>query len=202
MPLQEQEKLQAFSEKVIGEASREAAAIASEVNSHKNESITAGKAKIAARVKAKYALKLKKILDEHSFALSTATLEKNKEYLAKRDEITEKVLHDVRGKVTQFVQSEQYLPYLEDLCRQVGVIMKERFVISLSAQDMKHKEQVKAAAGSLCADVVQDGETFMGGARFYAESGGIVINETLDENLEHCREDLMVLMGKYLKAND
>ena len=60
MPLQEQEKLQTFSEKVIGEASRKAAAIASEVNSHKSESITAGKAKIAARVKAKYALKLKK----------------------------------------------------------------------------------------------------------------------------------------------
>ncbi|MCI8590243.1 MAG: hypothetical protein HFE77_05980 [Clostridiales bacterium] len=202
MPLQEQEKLQAFSEKVIGEANKEASAMAEETYQHKKESVAAGKAKIAARVKAKYALKLKKILDEHSFALSTATLEKNKEYLAKRDEITERVLQGVRHKVELFVQSEQYLPYLEGLCRQVGEIVKERFIVSLSAQDMKYKEKVKTAAGALCADVVQDDEAFMGGARFYAESGGIVINETLDENLEHCRDDLMVLMGKYLRAAD
>ena len=88
MPLRDQEKLQAFSEKVLGEANSTASAMAAEANEQKKEAIAAGKAKISAHIKAKYALRLKKALDDNSFALSTATLEKNKEYLALRDELT------------------------------------------------------------------------------------------------------------------
>lgn len=86
-----------------------------------------GKAKISAHIKAKYALRLKKALDDNSFALSTATLEKNKEYLALRDELTEQVLAQTKRRVIDFAQSDAYADYLKTLCQKVGARMQSLY---------------------------------------------------------------------------
>lgn len=54
----------------------------------------------------------------------------------------------------------------------------------------------------LCKEVRKSEDILIGGAKFYAQTGGVVVNETLDENLNHCREELMVLMGKYLRVDE
>ena len=202
MPLRDQEKLQAFSEKVLGEANSAASAMAAEANEQKKEAIAAGKAKISAHIKAKYALRLKKALDDNSFALSTATLEKNKEYLALRDELTEQVLAQTKRRVIEFAQSDAYADYLKTLCQKVGARMQEPFTLCLAPQDEPYEALAAAAAGPLCKEVRKSEDILIGGAKFYAQTGGVVVNETLDENLNHCREELMVLMGKYLRVDE
>ena len=63
-------------------------------------------------------------------------------------------------------------------------------------------DTAKEAAGPLCSEVTEDESIRLGGAKFRSCSGGMVINETLEENLAHCIDELMLLMGKYLRVDD
>ena len=196
------EKLAAMRAKVIGKANDEAAAYAKDAYERKEEALALRRRQADVRIKAAYTSRRNDAERERSAARSRAALERSKTYLALRDEITDKVLEKTGTLVRQFADSDAYDDYMCTLCARVSGVFDEPFTLLIKESDMRLRDALRASAGDKCLDVIPDGSVEVGGAKFRAASGSVTVNETLEENLEHSRADLMLLMGKYLRTED
>ncbi len=202
MPLSDKEKLRAFSEKVIGDANEQAARLATEAYEQK-EAITAGRrTEIEASVRAKYTAEYQNRSRTIAAEASRAALARSKEYLALRDEITDKVLARTAQMVADFAEGEDYAQYLCDCAASLAKHMNGPFTLVLRQADLPLADRVVQAAGSGCTGVQTDPGIHCGGALLRADSGAVVVNGTLDQALEGAKDALMLLMGKYLKAEE
>lgn len=203
MSLNDNEKLRAFETKVIGEANEHAARIATEAYEQKESAIRARKTEIETRVRTQCRTAYETERERITADASRAALAQAKQYLCLRDEITDRVLSDTADMVARFPESEEYGDYLTALCTRVSDRIPCPFTIALNARDhARFAQACKAAAGEKCTEVVADDSIGCGGALFRAANGAMVVNQTLDENLTHAREELVRLMGNDLKVDN
>lgn len=202
MPLIDSEKIQAFSEKVIGEANDRAARIASEAYDKKQAELAREEERVKSALEAKYRTELKNIRESAAAELSRLTLEKRKEYLTVRDGVTEKTISRTREKLVAFTHDERYPDYMCSRAKKAASALCTRFTVYVKEEDMPLADILKEAAGDLCDGVCADGGIEIGGLIARSETGGMVIDNTLDEGLAESRKELMLLMAKYVRVEE
>lgn len=202
MPLRDSEKIQAFSEKVLGEANDRAAGVAREAYDKKQAELAREEARVKSALEAKYRTELKNIRESAAAELSRLTLEKRKEYLTVRDGITEKTINRTREKLAEFTHEERYSDYMCGRAKKAASALGTRFTIYVKEDDMPLADSLKEAAGGLCDGVCADGGIEIGGLIVRSATGGMVIDNTLDEGLAESRKELMLLMAKYVRVDE
>ncbi len=202
MPLRDSEKIQAFSEKVIGEANDRAAKIASEAYDKKLAELAREEARVKAALEAKYRTELKNIRESAAAELSRLTLDKRKEYLTVRDGVTEKTISRTREKLVVFTHDERYSDYMCSRAKKAASALGTHFTVYLKKEDMPLADNLTEAAGDLCDGVCADDSIEIGGLIARSATGGMVIDSTLDEGLAESRKELMLLMAKYVRVEE
>ena len=202
MPLRDNEKLQAFSETVLGEANDRAARTAREAYDKKLTELEREKRIAKAALEAKYRTELKDVHERAAAELSRLTLEKRKEYLSVRDDVTEKTVSRTKEMLVAFTREERYADFMYSKAKAAASDLGTHFTIYLKEQDLPLAEGLKKAAGDLCDGVFADEGIEIGGLLARSATGGMVIYDTLDEGLAESRKELMLLMAKYVRVDE
>ena len=200
--MNDREKLDAFARKVIGKASERAAERTSEAHEQKSAALETRKKDIDARIKAKYEQLYENDEREISVRRSREALERNKKYLSLRDTLTDEVLSRTEGMVRDFAAGEDYPGYLCALARSAAELFGGEYTAYVKGEDMRFADMIKESAGKMCLSVECDESIRIGGAKFRAVSGELLINGTLEESIARSRENLALMMGKYLRTDE
>ena len=200
MPLRDREKLQQFTNKVIKEANEKASEIAENAYNRKQAELARECARVKNELELKYQTKIKDARASAAAELSRVTLEKRKEYLALREEITEKTVSRLKEKLSEYTKSDEYKDHLIKTAAKAASLLDGEFTVSIREADMSVADEIRAAAGKMCVSVEADNDITVGGLLARSSAGGVIINETLDEKLSESRKALMLYMAKYVRT--
>lgn len=130
----------------------------------------------------KYIIETRKRLETKTVkTIAKAELDGKKSILAKREELTEKIFDNVVIKLSEFRKTDEYLRHLINVVREQNPEIGVK--ICLMPSDMGFADKIKEASGTLC-EFTEDKTIRIGGIIFYYESGGYVIDKTLDNAFE------------------
>lgn len=206
MALKENEKLQRFADEVFSQADVERNQILKETQEQHEKLLEEGTRKIREEAKAYLAGEIKELRRKNSQQLSKHTMQLRKDLLLYRENLIQNISEKVTERICAFTQSSEYKDYLIKLCINVLRSQEADFVLYLSENDMKYKADILGAVSNnsdlvgRVTDILPEKNIKLGGIRFWSVSKGILINETIDENLEHQREYFIKLIGPVSKV--
>ena len=108
--------------------------------------------------------------------------------LKNREQISKEVFNNVKDKLVEFTQTEEYINLLAKLAKDMSEILLENNTkLFINSADVKFKPFLEKAFEDRCTVEVDD-NIKIGGIRGYNADMGIVIDETLDSKLEAQRD--------------
>ena len=107
--------------------------------------------------------------------------------LLHRDEILNGVLDDVRKRLAQFAQSEQYGQWLiGNIAEAAKIVDSDDMELFLKKGDEKYADEAERAANA-SFEVKTDPDNALGGFKIVSRSRGICANDTLESRLQDNR---------------
>ncbi len=200
MALKENEKLQRFADDVLRQANAERDEILGETQQQYEQLLKEGAEQIRKEADRLIETETKELRRKSNLQLSQQTMQERKELLLYRESLIQSLLDNVTERITAFTTSDEYRDYLIRLCM---LVLSERdavFTLYLSQRDMKYKDDLLNAvkerkpAGKI-SDILPERSIRLGGIRFWSEGSGMLINETIDENLARKQKDFVRLIG-------
>lgn len=183
---EKKEKLQKFIAAVNGEVEMRVGEILAEAENEKKRIISAAEEK--GRNEAEKYLDEKKRNSGRDFVreISRAELDAKREVLLYREELTEKLFSDVKGRIEAYRKTDAYLKKLEEMLASSDISGNAE--IRLAPEDMKHADKLKKSVPS-SVEIKTDSNIRLGGLSVYFRDKGIVIDKTFDLALEEQREE-------------
>lgn len=183
-----QEKLEFFNEVILKDAASERDRILEQIRTEMEERIAREKKKFQEQADEFLKKEVSSAENEKNNIISKAIVESRQLLMKKREEIIESVFDDAKKLLSQFVDKEEYFPYL---CRQIRhschLAGEGELVVYVSKKDM---ERFSHMFEGIKKDL-PPGTTFeetdnsiIGGCRVLNKALDIMVNNTLLEKLE------------------
>jgi len=129
----------------------------------------------------------KRIEEQYKSYIAKAQRDNMKDYLNARNCFIDEIFDDVKFKISQYTQSQDYLDCLKK--RLYGA--KEGYVVLLSKNDMQFAD----ALGAKC---VETDEIIHGGLMLYYQEERTIIDKSFDNELKVLREEFLEKYGNIL----
>ena len=182
--MQDIERIFADMKKEIAEESKEEVnAILADVKKSEDDALVT----MQQEAKKNADLRLKQELEEmHSEAateISQVNSERMKKLIEKRDEYVNTIFKTVEDQLHAFVESDEYVTYLEKKAKQASEAQFEEAVMYVRDADLKLADQLVKAYGKQI-EVKASDRIQLGGVIVEDKLSALVVNETLDEALK------------------
>jgi len=185
----ENEKLERFSKAVEEEVDSQIQKIIAEAEASKSElvekandeSLNVAYEKIKEEIKMNTAKNLK--------AVSKAELDSKREILMHRDNLSNKVFENVKSKLINFTNSQEYKDYLIKLLKEElsGNSIESELIIYLSKKDMQYADDLKKLFGDKIS-CIEKNNIKLGGLCILYSNCNQLIDKTLDSDLLEQKE--------------
>ena len=193
------DKLRFFNEVILKDATAERDRILRQIKALSEERISQEKSKFQEQAEQLLRKETSLAENEKNNIISRAVIE-SKQLLAKtRNEIIETIYNEVKGKLVEFVQKEEYLNYLHeqiiDSCSRAG---EGNFIVYLCERDMQRlKDKLENIKHNLSRDITfeQAGDEIIGGCRVLNQTAGIIVDNTFIRRLESNRDSILEICG-------
>ncbi len=185
MPIQDTDKkLEAFTDTIIAEATREADKITLELRNKQNELIQKAEASIAAEAERYEKSSIAEVKAAEERRIS-AKLNSNKHTLLEYREAWANEMHkQVISRINAFTASDEYLPHLKELLKKaidtLGYGLSAE--VFLRPEDMKYADELLASTAGVSL-AFTEGDFALGGLRVICHSKGQRIDMSFDTAL-------------------
>jgi len=196
------DKLRFFNEVILKDATAERDRILRQIKALSEERISQEKSKFQEQAEQLLRKETSLAENEKNNIISRAVIE-SKQLLAKtRNEIIETIYNEVKGKLVEFVQKEEYLNYLHeqiiDSCSRAG---EGNLIVYLCERDMQRlKDKLENIKHNLSRDITfeQAGDEIIGGCRVLNQTAGIIVDNTFIRRLESNRDSILEICGLHI----
>jgi len=196
------DKLRYFNEVILKDATSERDRILCQVNTLSEERIAREKCKFQEQAEKLFRKEAALAENEKNSIISKAIIE-SKQLLAKtRNEIVETIYNDVKNKLAEFVQKEEYIGYLSgqiiDSCSLAG---KGKLIVYLCNRDMQRlKDILRNIKPKLPKNITfeQIGDEIIGGCKVLNQTAGIIVDKTFIKRLESNRDSILEICGLHI----
>lgn len=111
-------------------------------------------------------------------------MDARRKLLKRRSEITAEVFSRVTDKLNEFVESSDYVAFLEKSAKKFAEVFgRPGVTICLKSDDVKYEDAIQKALGFEC-EFQTDSTIEIGGIKAFESEMGILVDETLDSLLE------------------
>ena len=115
--------------------------------------------------------------------IAQAEQEHHRSLLSHREALVEKIFDNIRKRLVQFRQSEDYPAYLQKQLRDVKLSADS--IIYLAPADMQYADLLKGSSG---AQVCEDDSIQLGGLSITAKDSKCIMDKTLDTAFDEQRK--------------
>lgn len=130
---------------------------------------------------------IKNIESEHAIAISKLIDENQRKLMRKRDELINVLFEDVKKKLIQYSETEDYLITMKDKIRKISSQFNSDAYLNLSERDMEKAEELKVLfSGNVT--VKKNKDIRLGGFIIEFIHENIFVDETYDSKLKEQRE--------------
>lgn len=129
----------------------------------------------------------KRIKEQYQSYIAKAQRDNMKDYLNARNSLIDDIFDEVKFKILQFTQSQEYLDCLK---KKLGGA-KEGYVILLSKNDMKYADLLEGKC-------IETDEIIHGGLMLYYQNERTIIDKSFDNELKVLREEFLERYGNIL----
>lgn len=194
------EKLELFSKTVFKETSEKVSKMIREAEVIRDERILGASDKYLATATARIEEE-KRAIEQKYIRLSAAEkLKANKELLALREALIDKLFNNVKNKLSEYTNKTEYKEKLIAICKSVaGEHSTKSGEVRLSRKDFEHKEDILSALPSGYT-AVMDKSIKLGGVKVAFVEDNLMCDKTYDCALEEERESFCLEEKLRLKA--
>lgn len=133
-------------------------------------------------------IELAEIMSNASIEISQANVERTKQLIAKRDELTSQVFASARAGLVAFIASGEYVDFMKTKAVNMQKFAQESEVVFYVREaDLKLEKEIKKAFGKQCRVEVSN-KIKLGGFIFENVANKTIADETLDTALFDQRE--------------
>jgi len=185
----ENEKLERFSNAVNEEIEVQIQQIIADAEASKNELIEKANDSSLSIAYDKIKEEIKKTQSKFVRIISKAELESKREILLFRENISSKVIENVKTSLIKFTSSEKYKSFLISLAKKSieNYSDEKDIVFYISSSDMKFKDEIENSFGENVV-VEESNKIKLGGIRIFLKNKNILIDKTLDIALQENKE--------------
>lgn len=205
MAITDDQKLDNFDAETMGEAEEIKKSILSQTEEEKKAKLRDGEDEIIRELQIETQNQTESLRKENDLKVSRHMIKLRQEYLKLRDEILTKVNGEVKKKIIEFTSGGGYTDYLYELTVRAVSVTGAECDVYYGTADFLRAEEVKTRLINekpfdyAELNFIEDKTIKFGGFKFHERKRGILLNETLDVNLERSHETLNVIMGPYFR---
>ena len=163
--------------------------------------LAASKAAIEREVTEVYNRELTKTIQQKESVISKTTVSARKSIITARNELMSSVIAELTERLRTFSNSPEYEPWLmKNIEEAMSVVHSESALITLTPDDMKrYREKIAAHFPNLAFSAADSG--MIGGSRTAVPDENIFIDNSIENKIACCREELFAISGLKLEES-
>ena len=197
-----EDKLKNFAAETMGDAKKISGEIEEKTKRDFNAQLESGRRKLFAQMNSYIQHETEKIKKEKSLEISQADIKTKQDYFRYIDSVSSQVFESVAEKLRNFTESEDYVNYLFECCKNVMEKTGADIEVFYMPRDediinAKVKSRLRGMFDISQTEFKSDETIKTGGLRFFDRSGGknVFINDVFDEKTERAKELLHSIIG-------
>lgn len=190
----DKQKLLRFQEAIIEDADEKIARMNQNVSKYEQRELNNAKQQQLEEIFNYMQNRVRHLKSEFNYKLTKKNLEFKNEILSFRNELIEKVMHQAKNEILNFVNSDEYKDYLLRRVEQVFDDFKFNHAkIKVRHEDLKFKEDLLKFEN--ISEVLVDSHNKLGGFIIFDTESNIMIDKTISAILNNQRQHFLKTSG-------